>query len=210
MKVLVFGASGKTGREVVARALDKGHAVTAFCRTPSKLATSHAALALVAGDVGDRATIERAMPGHDAVISTLGVGTPFTHDQVVVDGIGHITRAMPASGARRLIYLSTLGVEDSRAESGFIHALAAKYAPIRHEIRDHMLKEPVVRHSGLDWTIVRAPAMTNGKFTGRLRHGLDIRGTLLPLVSRADVAQFLVGQLEDRQYLRQSVRLLPM
>ena len=209
MNVLVFGASGKTGREVVARSLAKDYHVTAFCRSAAKLGLKHEKLRIEQGDVADEAAVRRVMTGHDAVVSTLGVGTPFTHDQAVIDGVRHIVAAAQAAGVKRLVYLSTLGVADSRAESGFIHALAARYAPIKHEIRDHELKEPLVTASSLDWTIVRAPAMTNGRFSGRVRAGLDIRGTLLPMLSRADVAEFVVQQLADPTYSRKAARLLP-
>lgn len=98
MKLLIFGASGATGRVLVSAALAKGHAVTAFARTPSKLAVSHENLRVIVGDVADHQAVTHAVSGHEAVFSCLGVGVPLKHDPAVVSGIGFIVDAMQRSG----------------------------------------------------------------------------------------------------------------
>jgi putative NADH-flavin reductase len=108
MKIVIFGASGATGTVLVAQALDAGHHVTAFVRTPSKLEITHTALQVVQGDVKDSAAVETAIVGNDVVLSALGVGRPLRHDPAVIEGIRNVTRVMEQSGPTRLIYQSFL------------------------------------------------------------------------------------------------------
>jgi putative NADH-flavin reductase len=209
MKALIFGASGGTGRLVVETALAQNHLVTAFVRDPSKLSLSHPHLRIEQGDVGDAARVEAVVAGHDGVVSTLGVGKPLNSDPVVVTGIRNVVASMERHGVRRLVYLSFIGVSESRASAGFILRYVARF-PLRHEIADHELKERVIRASQLDWTIVRPPKLTSGAALGTHRIGEDIvAGSLLPTLSRADVAAFMVRQLSDPTYTRKAPRLLP-
>jgi putative NADH-flavin reductase len=208
MKVLVFGASGRTGREVVRQALARGFTVTAFVRETSRLPVAHANLRLVTGELADRHTIGRVTVGQHAVISTLGVGTPLTHDPAVVDGVRTIARAAEHASVQRLVYMSFIGVSSSRDAAGFLlKRLAATL--LRHETADHELKEAAVAGSLVDWTIVRAPKLTNGRLTASYRVGEDIRArTPLPVMSRADVADCMLRQLSDPAFIRKAVRIL--
>ena len=208
MNVLIFGASGQTGRAVVREALARGHSVSAFVRDPARLPDVHPALRLIRGDVGDAAGVARAVPGHDAVVSTLGVGSALTHDPVVIDGVRHILGAMDVAGVRRLIYQSFIGVRESRAAVGFVLRFIAP-VPLRHEIADHEAKEALITASGIDWTIVRPPKLTGGPQSRRYRSGEDLTTWKpVPLLSRADVAHFIVGELEAPRFLRKAARLL--
>lgn len=208
MNVLIFGASGRTGRAVVREALARGHSVSAFVRDPAKLLAGHPALRVIRGDVGDAAAVAQAVPGHDVVVSTLGVGSPLAHDQVVIDGVKHILGAMQAAGMRRLIYQSFIGVRESRAAVGFILRFIAPL-PLRHEISDHETKEALIKASGIDWTIVRPPKLTNGSRSSGYRAGEDLTTWVpIPLLSRADVAHFIVGELESPNFVQKAPRLL--
>ena len=209
MNLLIFGAAGKTGHELVRQALAQGHAVSAFVRNPSKLSVTHENLKIVQGDVKDYSSIESAIKGHDAVLSALGVSKPLKRDPIVVEGVGHIVKAMEQQGMKRFIYLSATAVSESRKESGFlIRHLVSKIA--RNELADHEEKERIVRSSRLDWTIVRAPALTNGPQTGVYRSGETIiANSLLPKMSRADVAEFMLKQLTTDAFVRKVVRIMP-
>ena len=209
MKVVVFGASGATGRQVVAQGLERGHEVTAFARNSGKLAISHPRLSVFQGSVGDAAAVANAIVGQEAVVSTLGVGAPLRHDPVVINGVRHIVEAMTASGVKRLIYMSFIGVGDSRAAAGFMVRYVARW-PLRNEIRDHEIKEGLVTAGPIDWTIVRPPTLTNGPFTGTYRSGVDIVArSALPTLSRADVAHCILQQLDDAAFVRQVLRVQP-
>jgi putative NADH-flavin reductase len=208
MKIAIFGASGATGQHLVAGAIERDFQVTAFVRTPAKLRASSEKLSLVQGDVADTDAVMRAVSGQDAVLSALGVGKPLQHDQAVVDGVGHIVRAMQSAGVRRLVYLSASAVRESRARAGFVTGLMAATL-IRHEIRDHEAKEGLVRSSDLDWTIVRAPLLTNGPRTSVYRSGEGITArSPLPMLSRADVAEFMLAQLADESFVRKAPLVL--
>ena len=208
MRILIFGASGRTGRAVVQRALALQHAVTAFVRQPARLAERHPNLRIALGDVVDPAAVRDAVPHHDAVVSTLGVDVPLKHDPSVIDGIRHIVEAMRDEGVRRLIYQSFIGVTESRAAVGFVLRYIAPI-PLREEIADHEAKESIIKASGLDWTIVRPPKLTDGALSSRYRIGEDIRTWVpLPIMSRADVAEFIVRELEQPRYVRKAPRLL--
>jgi putative NADH-flavin reductase len=208
MKVLVFGASGKTGRQVVRQALARGFDVTAFVRETARLPLAHANLRLVKGEVTDSKAVARVIAGHAAVISTLGVARPLAHDQAVIDGVRIIARAADHESVERLIYLSFIGVGESRDAAGFLlRRLAATL--LRNEVADHEIKEAAVAESFVDWTIVRPPKLTNGRLTASYRLGEDICArSPLPLMSRADVADCMLRQLTDASYIRKAVRIL--
>ncbi len=209
MKVLVFGASGRTGHHIVTQALARKLLVTAFVRKTEKLTITNNALHVVQGDVTDYNGVAATVIGHDAVISALGVSTPLKHDPAVITGIQHIVRAMQVAGVPRLLYLSFIGLPASRAAAGPVLRYIAPI-PLRHEIADHEAKEHIIATSPLDWTIVRAPNLTNGPLTGTYRGGETITAnTLLPRLSRADVADFMLRELLDAQFVCKEVRVLP-
>lgn len=208
MRLLIFGASGQTGQTLVRQAIADGHTVTAFVRQPAKLSDVASFISIVQGTVADAAAVAAVVPGHDAVISTLGTGQPLKPDPDVVTGLNHIVRSMQAHQVRRLIYLSFAGVRASRSRLGFVLRYIAPI-PLRHEIADHESREAMVIASDPDWTIVRPPKLTSGPRTGRYRAGERIR-TWKPvaLLSRADVADFILGELARPQYIRQAPLLL--
>ncbi|RUT82309.1 NAD(P)-dependent oxidoreductase, partial [Mesorhizobium sp. USDA-HM6] len=144
----------------------EGHMVTAFVRTPGKLAIRHEHLSVTAGDVADRQAAESAIAGHDAVLSCLGVDRPLKHDPAVVSGIGFIVEAMQRSGPARLIYQSFLGVRDSRRQLGPLLGGIIVPLVLRREVADHEAKERLIARSDLDWTIVRPPKLGNRAATG--------------------------------------------
>lgn len=208
MNVVVFGASGRTGREVVRQALVRGFIVTAFVRETGRLPLAHANLRLVTGDIADAAVVSHVINGQQAVISALGVGTPLAHDQAVIDGVRTIARAAEHASVDRLVYLSFIGVRASRASAGFLLRQLANTL-LRHEVADHEIKEAVVTECLVDWTIVRPPKLTNGRLTASYRVGENIAArSPLPLMSRADVADFMLRQLTDTTFIRKAVRIL--
>lgn len=209
MNVLVFGASGATGREVVKQALDRGYAVSAFVRHPDKFEIRHANLTLVTGDVTDYASVERAVSGSDAVASALGSGNSLGSHPALSDGIGNILRAMEQAEVSRFVYLSMLGVGDSGKQLGFVDRYIVLPLLLRNVMRDHEREEGLIKQSTLDWVVVRPPRLTNGPYTGRYRSGEDVRDrTLLASISRADVADFMVKQLTDDRYVHRTPAVL--
>jgi putative NADH-flavin reductase len=204
MKLLVFGATGGTGRELVEQALAQGHEVTAYARNPAKLGDiTHARLQVIRGDVLDAAAVEQAVPGHDAVVCAIGAGAGRT--SLREDGTRNIVRAMEKVGVRRLICQSSMGVGDSRANLGFLTKCVIVPVFLRHAFADHERQEAVVKESDLDWTIVRPPHLKDGPRTGAYRHGFPTTDTgIQGQISRADVADFMLKQLTEDTYLHQT------
>jgi putative NADH-flavin reductase len=211
MRIIIFGATGGTGRELIQQAVVDGrYEVTAFARKADKLA-HHRSLRVITGDVADDAAVIRALDGQDAVLSALGPATAqgFGRDPAVIEGIRHIVRAMEANGPRRLVYLSTLGVPAGRHQYSFFPRYVMAPTLLRGLIAEHDIKERIIRASGLDWTLVRPPMLTNGKRTEAYRQGPDIRArSVIPSCSRADVAHFMLQQAGSRTYLHKAVAVM--
>jgi len=208
MNLLIFGASGKTGHELVNQALELGHHVTAFVRDPDKLKVRHQRLEVSQGDVINYQLVEEAAKGNDAVISALGASSPFRFDQSVVDGAGNIIEAMEHNHINRFIYMSFIGVKESFKNAGFVIKYIAPKL-LSTEIAGHEARETMIRRSQLDWTIVRPPTLTNGKLTKQLRSGEDISsGGFTVTISRADVAYFMLQQLVDKSFVRKSALIM--
>jgi putative NADH-flavin reductase len=195
MNVLVFGATGPLGRRVVDRLLAAGHHVTIFVRSPGRLA-ARAGLREVTGDVLDASAVAAAVPGHDAVISALGHSRPSPAGPDLHPGASHIIEAMQAAGVTRLIWISSHGVGDSRGHSGFVFERIFVPLRLRAEFADKERQEALVTASDLDWTIVRPARLTNGPATGRVRAQPRLRISIRDSVSRADVAEFVLAELE--------------
>jgi putative NADH-flavin reductase len=207
MKLLVFGPTGGTGRHMVEQALAQGHAVTAFVRNPARFDLRHANLTVVAGDVMDPATIERAIPGHDAVLSALGA-PPRSSGTIRADGTRNIIRAMEKAGVRRFVCQTSLGYGDSR-QTLELAPLYFRYLIVPFVLRkvfaDHALQEDHIKQSRLDWVIVRPGNLTDGPRTGAYRHGFAASDRTIEVsVSRADVADFMLKQLSDDTYLHKT------
>ena len=202
MKLLVFGATGGTGRELVKQALEQGHEVTAYARSPDKLGDlTHSSLRVVRGDVLDPAAVEKAVAGHGAVLCAVGAGAGRT--TLREEGTRNIVRAMQKAGVRRLVCQSSMGVGDSRANLGFLTKYVIVPVFLRHAFADHERQEAVVKESTLDWTIVRPPHLKDGPRTGTYRHGFPTTDTgIQGKISRADVADFMLKQLAENTYLR--------
>ena len=202
MKLIIFGATGTVGRHLVEQALAQDHQVTAFVRQPSALELDHPNLTRQAGDVLDRSAVMDAVQGHDAALIVLGAGRKGGVRSV---GTGHVVEAMERHGVRRLVCESTLGAGDSRAALNFFWKRIMFGLLLRQAYADHEAQEAIVRESDLDWTIVRPGSFTDGPVTGAYRHGFPPTERNLKLkISRADVAHFMLRQLTDDAYLRQS------
>mgnify|MGYP001800033318 FL=1 len=207
MKLVIFGATGTIGRQVVEQALNQGHRVTAFARTPDKLEIQHPDLIRIPGDVMDSDAVEQAIHGQDAVVCVLGSGKKLT-GTVRSEGTYQIIQAMEATGVRRLICQSTLGTGDSWGSLNFYWKYIMFGFILRHVFADHEKQESYVRQSQLDWTIVRPGAFLDGKRTGHYRHGFPGTDKSSHLkISRADVADFILKQLNDKTYLHQTPSL---
>ncbi|WP_227284915.1 NAD(P)-binding oxidoreductase [Boseongicola sp. H5] len=207
MNVIVIGATGRIGRLAVEQILAAGHRVTAFARHPQTLALDDPNLTLVAGDALEEQAVLDAVKGHDAVVVTLGAGSS-RKSVIRSQGTLNVIRAMQSHGVRRLICQSTLGAHESWSNLNFFWKRIMFGLLLRPVFLDHELQETLVRASGLDWTIVRPGAFSDGPGTGLYKEGFSPQERGLRLkIARADVAGFLARQLGDRRYLHEAVAI---
>jgi putative NADH-flavin reductase len=208
--ILIIGASRGIGLATVNAALKAGHSVRALSRSATAIRFHDPRLEKLKGDALDRDTIERALVGVDAVIQTLGV-TPAP--ELILRGtrlFSAATRilvnAMEASAVRRLICVTGFGAGDSRGRGGILYNTALCLF-LGRVYADKDLQERIIRRSRLDWTIVRPTILTNGPRTGAYRVLVDPRDWTSGFISRADVADFLVTQIDDTSLLHKTPAL---
>lgn len=201
MKLTIFGAAGRTGRHLVEQALAKGHEVTALVRNPDKLAIRHERLKVIQGDIRDAARVAQAVAGAGAVISVLAP-TSNKPEMVVSQGMDNILAAMRQHGVKRLIQSAGAGVRDPKDRPTLVHAffggLVRLLSP--NVLADMTQMVNKVKGSDLDWTVVRVPMLTEDAATGRIREGY-VGKDIGPRLSRADMADYLLRQVEDRRYV---------
>lgn len=202
-KVLVIGATGGTGQELVRQALDRGYEVTAFVRDPAKLRIAHPQLRVVRGDVTDPSSVEDAVEGHDAVVSALGHRRLFVPSTVQTEGMRNILSAMERHGVRRLVAVTALGLGDSVGKLGLLSVLVVYPLILAVYFWDKGRQEQLIKESELDWIVVRPGVLTDGAKRGSYRHGHGVGSYLgMSRIGRADLADFMLNQLTDDTYLR--------
>lgn len=203
MRIVVFGATGKTGHHLIAQALSAGHEVRAFVRDALRLPVRHERLQIIEGDVLNTTSVEQAVSNTDVVLSVLGHTKMSTNDVQTV-GTENIVGAMKKNGISRLISLTGAGVRDEKDSPKLVDRVFGLLLKLlqREVLQDAENHAEVIRRSGLDWVIVRAPRLTDGPRAGEYRVGYvgEDSGTK---ISRADVADFMLRQLIDDEYLRQ-------
>ncbi len=195
MRLAVIGASSGTGWWVVQFALTRGHDVVAFSRRPYK-PPEGLRLHIIQGDARDLTQVERAVVGVDAVLSCVGP-SGLGKTNVCEVSVHNMITAMRHQGVRRLIVESTALLQDN----GFIPDKILRPFIFNNVCADARKMEAEVRSSGLHWTLVRPPRLTHGPFTGdyQAQEGKLPRGRWQ--ISRADVADFMLRQLEDPTFV---------
>jgi putative NADH-flavin reductase len=202
MRLLIIGATGGTGRELVQQALAQGHQVTAFVRDPAKLQIEHANLRVAKGDVLDYPTVEAAMRGQDAVLSALGHKRFMYPNKIQSEGMRNILRAMKSCDVPRLICETALGIGNSVGRLGLPHTFFFLPLILQFYMWDKLRQEELIMASDRDWVIVRPGVLTNGSARGNYRHGADVGSYWWPvMIARADVADFMLKQLREDEYL---------
>ncbi|MBU1250297.1 MAG: SDR family oxidoreductase [Actinobacteria bacterium] len=199
----LFGATGKTGRHVLAQALEAGHSVRALARRPEAL-DAHERLAVVAGDVRDSDAVRETVRGSDAVVSVFGQvkGSPPT---LQTEGTQAIVDAMAEQGIRRIISLSGGGLpaeehDQPKVPDRIIRWLLRRLSPA--VLDDAIAHLAVLRASGLDWTVVRGPRLTDAPATGSYRVGW-VGVNASTQIARADLARFILTQLDDDTFVHE-------
>ncbi len=201
MNVAIFGGTGRTGRLVVEQALQAGHSVTVLVRNPDKLGVTAPRLRIVVGELADAAKVAETITGQDAVLSALGP-TSNKPKLEISKGMAVIIAAMRQKGVRRLIVSAGAGVGDPLDRPKLIDRVVVLLLKTFNGNVYEDMAEVVqqVRNSGLDWTVVRAPMLTDDPATGHLRAG-GVGADIGTKLTRADFAAFLVQQVTDKMWV---------
>ncbi len=204
MKLAVFGASGRTGKPLVAQALERGFEVRALVRDPAKLDVSQENLLVIRGDVLNATDVAETVDGCDAVLSVLGQTKGSPKDLQTV-ATRHIVAAMKTYGVTRVVSLTGAGVRDPNDRPKLVDRvfglLLATVA--RNVIQDADAHAEVLRQSGLEWTLVRGPRLTEGPRTDTYKVGYVGKDSGTQ-ASRADIADFMLRQLSDDAWVRKA------
>lgn len=205
MRIVVIGATGRTGRAVVEQALGHGDEVVAFARQPERLELSHPRLTLAPGDVRELDSLRAALVGAEGVVSVIGAASGREVDTYSV-GVGNIMQAMVESGVPRLAVMSASGTFHRSSRNLTVGYRMMMKATLGGLYDDLERMEQRIMASQLEWTIVRAAGLTDGEFTGVYRigdHGKPLANG--QRISRADVAALLLKSLYTDRWLRRAV-----
>ncbi len=217
MKLAIFAATGGIGRQVLEQAVAAGHDVTAVVRNPKNVSGQ---VRIVTADLAapDPAALESAVAGADAVLSGLGARSS-AEAGVAWRGTRAIVRAMQATNVRRIVVVSAAPIgtvaspghpKPPKHDPGDGFFMRHLFSPLartafRKHYADLALMEDVLRDSGLDWTVVRPPKLTDKLLTGtyRMAYGRNLRGGWD--ISRADVAQYMLRVLQQPETIKQVI-----
>jgi putative NADH-flavin reductase len=197
MRLLILGASGRTGESLTNQALERGHAVTAFVRSPSKLQIRHNQLHIIQGDPRKADELERLLRDQDAVLSALGA---TSSGPVLEDAARSTVAAMQQTKVRRLMVVSMALLYP---DVGFMGPILRFF--LRSHLRDSAAMEDVVKASNLDWTIVRPPRLIGGRPSGHYRASTSTDAPPGRSITRADVARSMLDMLEQHLHFQRIV-----
>lgn len=196
--ILIIGATGGTGRQLVAQALERGFSVTVLVRNTAKMDIEHPQLKILQGNVLDSATVDAAVQGQDAVVSALGHKQFFRPTRILSEGTRTILQAMEKHNVKRFVCETSLGIGSSAGRMGLYYTFFTIPVILPFYFWDKTRQEKLIAESAADWVIVRPGVLTNRKKRIKIRHGADIGNFITTVnISRADVAAFMLDQLTD-------------
>lgn len=200
MYIVLFGATGGVGRQVVTQALAAGHTLKVGIRPSSTFTVQHPNVRVEMGNVLDRDWVRSLVAGQDAVLSTLGPNQSGPVS-LCTNAVANMLAAMEQHRVRRIVVVSAYGAADSHHRNLYNLML---WLAVKEKMIDKERMEAMLRQSDVDWTIVRPPALTNGPLSHHYRVGTNLRMGLTSKISYADVADFMLQQLTSTHYLRQA------
>jgi putative NADH-flavin reductase len=211
--ILIIGANGGIGRQAVDIALKAGHHVTAVLRNPSKLPLTHPNLTLVQGDIFHPETFRLQLSVSDLVISAIGVsGGGFGSDKPTTlysEGNATLIKAMEQAGSKRVFFISASAIEISPVLPFYVR-FAEKFIVqklLRHMYADLRRMEALIKKSGLDWTIIRPPQLTDKAVTGHYRTAINTFLKNCLKISRSDVAHFMIHNSTNEATFRAIIEI---
>jgi putative NADH-flavin reductase len=206
--VAIIGASQGIGLETLRLALEQGHPVRALARSADRIAVTHEKLEKIAGSALREADVDRAITGADAVITVLGTPPTLSPVHLFSDTAQVITRSMVKNKIDRLIAVTGIGAGDSKGVGGFLYAQLFQPIFLGTIYEDKDREEAIIRESGLAWTIVRPGYLTRFPAKGHYRVLTEPREWEGGFITRGDVADFLVKQIDDNSQIHKTPLLI--
>jgi putative NADH-flavin reductase len=202
MNILIIGSTGGTGKQLLTQALDRGYNVTAFARNPSKIKITHDRLKVITGDVLNIDSLRNAIIEQDIVICALGHKRWFYPTKILSEGTKNIISSMKENGVKRLICETSLGLGETIGKMGIYYTFFVIPFILPFYFWDKGKQEKIIQSSELDWTIIRPGALNNRRARGSYRNGSKVGNWFYTVrISRADVAEFMLNQIDDKKYI---------
>jgi putative NADH-flavin reductase len=205
VRVALFGATGPLGRRILDQLVERDHQVNVLVGDPTRLTRESEKITVVKGDAEDPEKVDEVITGCEAVIDSLGVRSNTEAEVKRLIGVTElIVATMRRQGVPRFIGVAGAAVDVPGDRKGTGYTLAAWFSKLtaRHVVEEKQKELEIVSRSGLDWTVIRVPFITEGEATGRYRASLT--GPPSSRISRADIAYVLVSQLQDRRFIRKA------
>jgi len=212
MNIILFGATGQIGQQILKQALERGHTVTAFVRDAAKLDVTHLRLTVMVGDARNARAVAAAIPGHDAVINAMGPGGPDVSDKyldIITDGIRHLVQGMRQAGLRRIVVLGSVATLNA-APDKLLRDLPNFPDLARNISGAHLKAWKTLAASSLDWTVIcPAPIVESGEPTGQYRTQADflLGGGPQLKIATGDVADLLLNEVEHGNHIGHRVNV---
>lgn len=211
MKILLLGATGRTGRHVLQQALERGHLVHALVRDNTKVATTHSNLILFEGSPIDKAALENAMQGCEAILSALNISRyndwPWAKLRTPKDFLSSVMKLIvelaPKHTIQRIIFTSAWGVAETRKDIPGWFRWFIENSNIKYPYDDHARQEELLKQTNLQWTAIRAAGLTNFKTKKPVIVSFNNDPKPHLTISRRNIAAFILESLEKNLYVRE-------
>lgn len=205
LDILIFGGTSGIGLETTKLALKRGHKVTSITRRPDRMPIKHGNLSNLKGDITDRSTYETLFVGKNAIISTIGLPPSSNEVTVYSEGIRNVLAVAKGAGTNRIITVTGIGAGDSKGHGGIFYDRILNPLLLETDYADKTRQEEILKASNSQWTIVRPGFLVDEVSEKTYRVLTNTAGLVSGSISRADVAHFLLGLVEQKTHVRQTV-----
>jgi putative NADH-flavin reductase len=213
MKILLLGATGRTGKHIIEEAIKRGHEISAIARNPEKLTDYR--IDITQGTPYDYETVETAISGCQAVINTLNVSRKSDNlwaplaapKDMISKSASNAIKAMEKSGIKRIVVLGTLGAGRSWNNIPFILKLLVSMSNLKHAFRDHGKQEVILEKSSVDYTICRAPMLSDDRNETGTVSTPEGTAPASRYLARNSAAGFFLDIIENNEYIRETISL---
>lgn len=207
MKLLIIGGSRGVGRSMLECAVRRGFDVTVLARFPEKIEADESKVTILKGDVLNKEDLASAVHGQEAVCSCIGVAITFKPVSLFSRAAENIVEVMENNTEQKFVAVTGIGAGDSKGHGGFLYDKIFKPIFLSTIYQDKDREEEIIRSSALDWLIVRPAGLTNGTQTGKYRVIDNLDGIVAKRISRMDVADFILNQIEEPSQFGKAVLL---